>query len=340
MDIMGVGISQRVAKEQAKEAAFQATRPYGYEEVGDRAYYIPQFEKISATPIMTATQAGLSSIYWPKIVEAHLIFPNPKGKYYMYFSTNHASGAGGIAMAYADKPTGPYTMHGLVYSDSVEGDQTETPRFIYNEKTQELFMYYQNAGVGIGQSTLLAITKDGINFTRWGVVLDRPDRYPGDGHTGYFAPFRIGESWYGHSLMGGGDYGRKTVSYSEDGKLWYNHPMPLMGGNDATRSYQNAFSRSNSAIFKWRGTLWWVGMLTSYASGGAAASAVPAIAEMSRDLRQLLNPPVPCLPMPSLPWETANIQSMSITIIEGEVYLLYNVDKNVGIAKMKSDRGL
>lgn len=329
MDIMAAAIGINAAKDQ--------TRPFGFEDAGDRDFYIPKFKKLEGAPIFTAKDAKKYSIYWPKIVEAHRIFKNPLGRYYMYFSTNHDSAGGGIGLAYADDWKGPYKFHGIVYTDTVAGNQTETPRTIWNEDTQELHLYYHNSGVGVGQSTLLALSKDGINFTRFGLILDRPDGYPGDGHTGYFAPFRIGTAWYGYSLMGGGDYGRKALSHSIDGKFWYTDPRPLMGGNDATRNVDVSFSRPNSGVIHWRGHNWWVGMKSTYASGGAPAEAVPAMARISNNLRQLLDKPHDIVAMPSLPWETSNIQSMSVTVIDGTIVIAYNVDDKIGI--IYSDMG-
>jgi hypothetical protein len=101
-----------------------------------------------------------------------------------------------------------------VFSDSVQGRQTETPHA--NVIDGKVYMTYHNAGAGHGQSTLLATSADGVNFTRIhgdrdSVILDyNPKQEVGDGHTGYFRwrpnPFAgVDYRYVGYSLHGGGD---------------------------------------------------------------------------------------------------------------------------------------
>lgn len=47
--------------------------------------------------------------YTPCIIRVPDGLPGQLGKYYMYWSTDHSTGRGGIHMAYADHPTGPWT---------------------------------------------------------------------------------------------------------------------------------------------------------------------------------------------------------------------------------------
>jgi hypothetical protein len=130
-------------------------------------------------------------------------------EYALYFSTDHDRGEGGIWMyvgggdptdagswksydqavadgdfAYlAEKPAG-----NPIFVDSVQGRQTETPHANVIEGV--VYMTYHNAGAGHSQSTLLATSPDGVNFTRINgnndsVILDYdPQKEVGDGHTG------------------------------------------------------------------------------------------------------------------------------------------------------------
>ncbi|MEO2212102.1 hypothetical protein ABGV40_14765 [Paenibacillus amylolyticus] len=310
--------------------ANQGLAPYGFAEHESRSSYIPQFTKKMGDPIYTATMAGTNSMYWFRAIKVEGIISNPLGKYYATYSTNHDA-VGGIGLAYSDSPLGPWKRHGRVYLDTVVGDSTETPFVVYNDKEQLFYMYYQQSGAGINQSTLLATSPDMINWTRFGIVLDKPFGFPGDGHTGYFAVFKFGEKWIGYSVLGGGDFGRKGIWYSHDGKKWLADPRTMLGGNDATLTSGENFSRSNAGIFMYKGNLWWLGMMSAYASGGVATVARPAIALISPDLRQLLHRPMD-INFPALPWETTNMQSMMVSVIDGVVYLYYNTDKNVGVA--------
>ena len=168
----------------------------------------------------------------------------------LYFSTDHDHGKGGIwlyvcngspteaanwksydqAVAdgefdyLADKPAA-----NPVFVDAVQGRQTETPHANIIEGT--VFMTYHNLGAGHNQSTLLATSKDGVNFARINgdrdsVILDYdPKREVGNGHTGYFRwrrnPFAgLDYKYVGYSLHGGGDDFFGALWASNDAIHW------------------------------------------------------------------------------------------------------------------------
>ncbi|OMF05250.1 hypothetical protein BK129_14785 [Paenibacillus amylolyticus] len=318
-----------VAFSKAKKAS-RGILPYGFAEQQSRKGYIPQFDKVKGDPIYTAAMAGTNSMYWFRAIKVEGLIANPKGKYYATFSTNHDA-RGGIGLAYSNDPKGPWIKHGEVYVDTVVGNSTETPFVIYNEKENLFFMYYQQSGAGINQSTLLATSVDMLTWTRVGIVLDKPPGFPGDGHTGYFACFILGDKWIGFSVMGGGDFGRKAIWYSNDGRDWVVDPRTMLGGNDATLTAGENFSRSNAGVFEYRGRLWWAGMMSAYASGGVTTVARPAVALISENMRQLLHRPMD-INFPPQAWETTNMQSMMVSVIDGVVYIYYVTDKNVGVA--------
>ncbi|WFR65337.1 hypothetical protein P9222_16110 [Paenibacillus amylolyticus] len=132
-------------------------------------------------------------------------------------------------------------------------------------------------------------------------------------------------------MMGGGDFGRKCIWHSHDGRSWLADPRPLMGGNDATLSAEENISRPNAGVFMYKGSMWWLGMLSAYASGGVTTVARPAIAKISADFRQLLDKPSDIY-FPALNWETTNMQSLMVSVMDGVVYVYYNTDSNIGVA--------
>ncbi len=170
--------------------------------------------------------------------------------YALYFSTDHASGKGGIWLYLCDGcPTeaadwvsydqavaaGKFDYlvdkpaANPIFVDTVQGRQTETPHANVIEGT--VYMTYHNAGAGHGQSTLLATSKDGVNFTRINgkkdsVIVDYdPKQDVGDGHTGYFRwrvnPFAGVEFKYvGYALHGGGDNFHGSMWGSNDAIHW------------------------------------------------------------------------------------------------------------------------
>jgi len=171
-------------------------------------------------------------------------------EYALYFSTDHDRGKGGIwlyvcngvpteaanwksyvqALAdgdfdhLAEKPA-----QNPVFVDVTQGRQTETPHA--NVIDGVVFMTYHNVGAGHCQSTLLATSKDGVNFTRINgerdsVILDYDaSKEVGDGHTGYFRwrpnPFPgLDYRYMGYSLHGGGDDFSGAMWASNDALTW------------------------------------------------------------------------------------------------------------------------
>ncbi|MBT8461718.1 MAG: hypothetical protein KJO44_04275 [Gemmatimonadetes bacterium] len=118
---------------------------------------------------------------------------------------------------------------GALFVDSVQGCGTETPHV--NAIGAKLWMSYHNLGAGNSQSTLLAISSDGVNFERVhglqnSVILDYdPAEHPGDGHTGCFRwgvnPLLAWKYRYiGYSLHGGGQDPHSALWGSNDVLHW------------------------------------------------------------------------------------------------------------------------
>ena len=187
--------------------------------------------------------------YYPVLVKMDGVADFPYD-YALYFSTDHHNGDGGIwlylcngapsepenwiayeaAVARGDfdylekKPSG-----NPIYKDTTQGRQTETPCVNIIDGT--VFMTYHNAGAGHNQSTLLATSPDGLNFTRIhgeknSIVLDYDAKNEvGDGHTGYFR-WRpnvfpgVGYAYSGFALHGGGDDFHGSMWASKDAVHW------------------------------------------------------------------------------------------------------------------------
>jgi len=188
--------------------------------------------------LFTASQTSSPTVFWPWVIETSKIV-GAFAKYYMYFSTDHDSGAGGIYMAYADSMDGPWTQYGQVYVDTATTGigQTETPSVIWDDENSRFIMYYQQSGAqwtagnatdAIGQqSTLACHSTDGLSWTKDPYfILDVPDLTSqlGDGHTGYFMPFRTKRGWFGASVYGG--------TISSGAILWRNAAGPFGGEVD------------------------------------------------------------------------------------------------------------
>lgn len=171
-------------------------------------------------------------------------------EYALYFSTDHASGKGGIWLYVCNGlPTeaGNWVSYDRavaagkfdylpdkpaanpIFVDTVQGRQTETPHANIIDRT--VYMTYHNVAAGHNQSTLLATSKDGVNFARINgdkdsVILDYdPKKEVGDGHTGYFRwrpnPFPgVEHKYVGYALHGGGDDFHGSMWGSDDAIHW------------------------------------------------------------------------------------------------------------------------
>ncbi len=170
--------------------------------------------------------------FWPSIVKMNNVESFPFD-YALYYSTDHGK-KGGIWLSVCSgdltKPDNWKTYDQAlvdgdfdyleqkpksnpIFIDTTQGRQTETPHANVIDGT--VYMTYHNCGAGHRQSTLLSISKDGVNLRRINgrkdsVILDyNPRKESGNGHTGYFrwGPNRFsGLNWkyVGYSLHGGG----------------------------------------------------------------------------------------------------------------------------------------
>jgi hypothetical protein len=221
-----------------------------------------------------------TGILGPSIVKYEGKLPQaqwPGGKRYgAYMTTNHddvvdVDGvSGGVWLALADQLSGPWTAYqaGRIYVDGPGSEfETETFEVVWNPLTRQFHGYYQNAGVNTAvdgstirgaQSTLLAVSTDGVNWTRHGPVVFRTDvtNRPGNGHTGYLKPFLHTErDWIGTSLQAGGGMGFNALWRSKDGVLWVPDPRLMHGpsrirNNGAVPASFSGFNTAAHAHFR------------------------------------------------------------------------------------------
>jgi hypothetical protein len=309
---------------------------FDYTGLESQFSYIPQLTKFDQNPVFSVSQSALTTIYWVWVVpRVDKILPNARGKYYMYYSTDHDPGAGGIALAYSNDPRGPWTDVGMIFQDTaVANAQTETPSVVWNPYLGKLQMFYHNdSGLGRGQTTTYATSDDGENWTPSRKIVVDPEEYefPGDAHTGYFKPFIINGEFYAYHLMGGQDYPHCGLSYSQDGDEWMIDPRPLNYCTDITMRNDLKIGWNTSCVFNWKGELYWIGYLSNFVSGAAVKDGKIAMAPLSDDLRSFKAPVQEILPV-SQAWETTNIKSLHAMVDEGILYVYYQTDNNFGLA--------
>lgn len=190
-------------------------------------------------------------------------------------------------------------------------------------------MYYQQVGSTgrfAAQTTNLATSPDGLNWTRIGIALDITDAttWPGPSHTGYFNPHRIGGKWVGISLLVGENQSRWAISYSVDGIKWELDPRPLGFGAEYLADGVERIEWNSSHIINWRGQLLWIGVVSSFASGGGYRTGRWCAAPIARDLRSLIGPPRQLFSVSQPSWENDYMTfGMPFLDNDGKLYLYY-----------------
>jgi hypothetical protein len=262
----------------------------------DHEAITPQFTRYVGNPIFSASLSALGSIYWWNPMKVAGLIGSPINAYYAWYSTDHAtSSAGGIGLATAPTPLGPWTDQGLVYVDTTSGyNDTECPSVMWDPIYKVFRLYYKQVYSSGSQSMFYATSPDGVNWTRGGAMLSETYLYdyPGDGSylVGYFSPFRIGEQWAAWAIHGGGNYPHWILCWSPDGVNWTPDPHPLVNmaqispdGGTVSRT-----GLEGSVPVWYRGRLWVAVISTSFTSGTSVKSANILVAPLSTNFRQIV----------------------------------------------------
>lgn len=282
--------------------------------------------------VWNQTTAQLASCYWTWVMRVDDKIQNPLGKYYMWYSTDHASSAAQyIGLAYSNDLTSGWTRYGDVFHHYSETESAyvgdETPSVIWDPNAHKFLMFsHANIGeAGEAQSTYRSESVDGITWTNTVKAFQNIDgtRLPGNLHNGYFMPFCLGGQWFGYSLMGGGSNGA-ALHWSEDGGYtWFTDHRQLgrwcLTGNDKWL-YPN-----HSTVVTIRGVAYLLGVQSNFAAGTAAKIARVVLTPLA-DLRTpfgrsyVLFEPSAGNPM----YEGENLRTLTTYAEDGKIYIYYN----------------
>lgn len=259
-------------------------------------------------------------LYWPSIVPVHDIpaVSDPLGDYYLYYSASHTDSA--IRLAYADDPLGPYTDHGPIFEDAAAGPQTETPEVVWNPDTAQFHLYYHGF-LATNQTTALALSPDGLDWEKEGIVIETPSQTAGNDHTGYLRVHRFGGYWLGHHLMGGGGSSGFGVSYSADGIEWITDPRRLSNATDQTTDPGLRISWHQTRLLQRDGCYWWLGSVAPRDPWGSREGGYVGWAPLV-DERSLLAPARP-LVEPTADWEGDRTYTPDLLVEDGTAYVIY-----------------
>jgi hypothetical protein len=184
-------------------------------------------------PIITADMDARmgSNIQGPSLIRVPDWIESPLGKYYLYFSEHKGEY---IRLAYADALTGPWTVYtpGTLQLSQSYFPETcppcsvpensvvpayahiASPDVIVREDRQQLVMYVHGREPMV-QLTRLATSSNGIDFEGAPEILGRP----------YFRTFQYKDAWYGLAMPG--FFYRSQDGYTgfEEGPRFFNNDM-------------------------------------------------------------------------------------------------------------------
>ena len=281
---------------------------------------------------------SFSSIYWPWIIRVDDKLDNPLGKYYLYYSTDHAMTTGGIGLAYSNNILDGFTDYGKIYQNG--NKETETPSVIYDYKNKKFIIYFHSLATyeGEHQTSWCILSDDGINFDSSTIkkAFDlNHNELMGDLHNGYLHPFNIGDTWYAYSLMGGGDDCTSAFHISEDGGYTWKTDYKQMGAWGYKPENNTLLNPYHGTVIQKYGIFWWVGARTNFTSGSnpKVRSSIDIV-----PLNDFTHPAAKSsvlISMDNEEYESNNIRQCTCFYDEGNIYILYQCDNIFNCAILK-----
>jgi hypothetical protein len=191
-----------------------------------------------------------NDIIIPSVVETGRL-QKPSGRYYMYYAPHDAPG--GICLAHADAPQGPwreYEANPLIARDwppYYKVSHVSGPHAIWIEEERRLFVYYH----GENDVTRFASSADGVRFRYEGVAVTTK-MFDAVSEASYARVFRHAlpgkDNRYLMLLMGNNRGTRRIyLAWSKDGRTWEPRRTPLLDPPPGTNQIAQAWH------FPWQG---------------------------------------------------------------------------------------
>lgn len=201
---------------------------------------------VRSTPVIQDTTLDANGLGFRTIIDAGKFFTNPKAPYYIYVSGHDADG---IWLYTADTIGGEWTLDDptpiLTTSDFAwMSGHISSPDAVWNEDSDELYLYVHGVDSNGAQPTGLAKTTDGETFsTVDSPVLDvgqHENKWNGWG-AGYATVSKYGgqfvAAFQANGVFSGPD-GRCAnvgIAYSSDGEDWTTKTKPLISNDPGSR---------------------------------------------------------------------------------------------------------
>ncbi len=281
---------------------------------------------------------SFSSIYWPWIIRVDDKLDNPLGKYYLYYSTDHANTTGGIGLAYSNNILDGFTDYGKIYQN--ENKETETPSVIYDYENKKFIIYFHSLGTyeGENQTSWSILSDDGINFDSSTLkkAFDlNHNELIGDLHNGYLHPFNIGDTYYAYSLMGGGDNCTSAFHISKDGGYTWKTDYKQIGAWGYNPENNTLLNPYHGTVIQKYGIFWWVGSRTNFTSGSNPKTIASIDIVPLNDFTHPAAKSSVLISMDNEEYESKNIRQCTCFYDEGNIYILYQCDNIFNCAILK-----
>ena len=171
-------------------------------------------------------------VIYPAVVRVAGRMAKPLGKFYMYYAPHDPPG--GICLAYADKPEGPwheYDRNPVVareWPPHYKVSHVSGPDAIWSETEHAMLLYFH----GENPVTRVARSGDGIHFDYQGEAVTTR-MFPDISEASYGRVFRHRlpgkDNTYVMLLMGNNRGTRRIyLAWSKDGRKWLTRPKPIM----------------------------------------------------------------------------------------------------------------
>jgi hypothetical protein len=204
-------------------------------------------------------------VIYPSVVRVAGRVADPLGKFYLYYAPHDAPG--GICLAYADKPEGPwreYTNSPIIsreWAPHYRVSHVSGPDAIWSEDEGRMLLYFH----GENPVTRVASSRDGIHFDYEGEAV-ATRMFPNLSEASYGRVFRHAlpgkDNRYVMLLMGN-DRGTRRIymAWSRDGRQWDARPTPVLNPPAGTDQVAGA------VLWPWAGKLY----LIAHANNSKAA---------------------------------------------------------------------
>ena len=303
-----------------------------------QSFEIEKFPKLKTVGVVDLG-SGFSSYYFPIIIDASLYFENPLGKYYLYYSTDHAGVAvkdqGAIGMRYSNDLIN-WTFYDKVVKQSTtppfSGEsrimEIETPSIVRDDVNKRMLMYvhvanFQTSNNYSQESHILSST-DGLTWTWVKRMFDVPrHKVRGDGHNGYAIVRKLGGLYLASQVWGGTDNSFGAIAWSLDGLRWF----PTQVDNESRAQFSDLSFRGVPA------ELSTADVVSTGGSGGVASTVKSSALRFISDVGEQFPHALTIIGDLEYMGQVVQVTSSTTVTLDGELFICRVYHKNRIIIK-------